>query len=239
MPSSVDFSRRVSPHDLPELMDGDCSYEEFRSCLESLQQVNRWLLGYRPTLAWLNQLPRGLREPLYILDVGSGGGDLLRQISSWAQRRGIAVRLTGIDMNPYAARAAAEFTPKEFAITWITGDALKYRPATPVDIIVSSLTTHHLEDAEIIALLRWMESTARLGWFINDLERSQRASQMFGLLAKLAGWHRFVQHDGPVSFRRAFREEDWLRLLAAAEISPQTVTLKHWRPGRLCVGRWK
>jgi len=53
------------------------------------------------------------------------------------------------------------------------------------------------------------------------------------------GWHPFVRHDGPASFRRAFREEDWLRLLKAAEIPQEAVTVEHWRPGRLCVGRRK
>ncbi len=111
--TQIDFSRRVSPRELPELMDGDCSYEDFRDCLRSLETVNRWLLGYRPTLPWLERLSRGLRDPVHIVDVGSAGGDLLRQIAGWARRRCITVQLTGIDLNPYAARAAAESTPKE------------------------------------------------------------------------------------------------------------------------------
>jgi len=237
--AGIDFSRRVSPRELPELMDGVCSYEEFRDCLRSLEQVNRWLLGYRPTLDWLERLPLGPHEPVHIMDVGSGGGDLLRQIAGWAQRRGVAVRLTGIDLNPHAARAAASSTPQEFGICWVTGDALLYRPEKPIDIVVSSLMAHHLEDAEIVALLRWMEAAAQAGWFINDLERSERNCRAFGWMATVAGWHRFVRHDGPVSFRRAFRKEDWVRLLAAAELPQQAVTMEHWRPGRLCVGRSK
>ena len=230
-----DFSRRVSPRELPELMDGDCSYEDFRDCLRSLETVNRWLLGYRPTLAWLERLPRGRRDPVHIVDVGCGGGDLLRQIAVWARRRGIAVQLTGIDLNPHATRAAAESTPKELGITWVTGDAMVYRLEKPMDIVVSSLMTHHLEDEEIVALLRWMESTVLVGWFINDLERAEWSSRLFGWVR----WHRIVRHDGPVSFRRAFRTEDWVRLLAAAEVRREAVTVEHWRPGRLCVGRWK
>ena len=235
----IDFRWRVPPRDLPELMDGECSYEEFRGCLRSLEQVNCWLLGYRPTLAWLERLPRGLREPVHIVDVGSGGGDLLRQIAGWARRRGITVNLVGIDLNPYAARAAAESTPKELGIAWVTGNALMYRPEKPVDIVVNSLVAHHLEDEEIIALLRWMETTAHAGWFINDLERSERACRTFEWLAQVVRWHQFVRHDGPVSFRRAFRNEDWVRLLATAEVPHEAVTVEHWRPGRLCVGRWK
>ena len=237
--AEVDFSRRVAPRDLSELMDGDCSYEDFRGCLRSLEQVNRWLRGYRPTLAWLERLPRGLREPIHIVDVGSGGGDLLRQIAGWARRRDIAVQLTGIDLNPYAGRAAAEFTQKEFGIAWVTGDALAYRPERSIDIVVSSLLAHHLEDDEIIVLLRWMETNARLGWYINDLERSERSSRMFEWIAAVAGWHRFVRNDGPVSFRRAFRKADWARLLADAKVPREDVTVEYWRPARLCVGRWK
>jgi len=233
--AQIDFSRRASPRELPELMDGDCSYEDFRGCLRSLEKVNRWLLGYRPTLTWLERLPRGLREPIHIVDVGSGGGDYLRQIAGWAQRRDIAVQLTGIDLNPYAARAAAESTPKELGITWVTGDALEYRAEKAADVVVSSLLAHHLEDDEIVALLRWMEATARLGWFINDLERAKWTSRIFGWVP----WHPIVRHDGPVSFRRAFRKEDWVRLLVAAEIPRKAVEVERRPPGRLCVGRWK
>ena len=34
--AEIEFSLRVSPRELPELMDGDCSYDDFRSCLRSL-----------------------------------------------------------------------------------------------------------------------------------------------------------------------------------------------------------
>lgn len=237
MPSSaqVDFSRRASPRELPELMDGDLSYEDFRDCLRSLQTVNRWLLGYRPTLAWLDRALRGSNDPVHIVDVGCGGGDLLRRIAIWARKQGIAVELKGIDLNPYAARAAAESTPHGLGIGWVTGDAMAYRPEKPVHIVVSSLMAHHLEDEEIVTLLRWMEATVEVGWFINDLERAKWSSRIFGL----GRWHPIVRHDGPVSFRRAFRKEDWARLLAAAEIPKDAVTVETWRPGRLCVGRRK
>ena len=237
--SDNDFRHRVSPRDLPELMDGDCSYEDFRACLHSLEQVNRWLLGYQPTLAWLEQLSGRRREPMHILDVGSGGGDLLRRIAAWAKRRGVPVKLTGIDLNPYAARASETSTPQQTGITWLTGDALLYQSEKPVHIIVSSLMTHHLEDEQIITMLRWMEATARCGWFINDLERSEQAARLFGWFAQMVRWHRFVQHDGPVSFRRAFRSDDWVRLLSAADIPREAATIEDWWPGRLCVGRLK
>ena len=233
--SRVDLSERVSPRELPELMDGPCTYEELRDCLRSLRRVNRWLLGYRPTLAWLEGLPRNSPEPIHIVDVGSGGGDLLCEIAKWCKKRGVTVRLTGIDLNHYATRAAIESTPTALGISWVTGDAMQYPSRPKVDVIVSSLMTHHLENDGIVALLRWMDATAQSGWFINDLERLEWSYRMFSW----ARWHPTVRHDGPVSFRRAFRSEDWYRLLAEAEIPREAVTLEHWRPGRLCVGRWR
>ena len=132
-----------------------------------------------------------------------------------------------------------ESTPKELGIAWVTGEALEYRPEKPVDIVVSSLMAHHLEDNEVVALLRWMEATAQVGWFINDLERSEWSCRLFRWVGRIAEWHRFVRHDGPVSFRRAFREEDWARLLTVAAVPRNAVSVEHWWPERLCVGRWK
>jgi hypothetical protein len=169
--------------------------------------------------------------------VGSGGGDMLRCVERWAKRRGVAVTLTGIDLNPHAARAAREFTPATSAIEWLAGNAFTY--ADSVDVVLSSLFTHHLEEAEIVRFLAWSEAVARHGWFVNDLCRESTPYRLFGLLAKAMRWHRFVQHDGPVSFRRSFREDDWQRMIRDAGIMAADVRLVRWTPARLCVERIK
>jgi len=226
------------PSEVPEWMDEPCSYDDFRECLVDLGQVNRLTLSYRPTLAFLDELVAAQpKQPLRIVDVGSGGGDLLRHVERWAARRGIEVKLTGIDLNPYAARAAREFTPRHSAIAWLTGDAFAY--VEPVDVVLSSLFTHHLEEAEIVRFLTWSETVTQRGWFVNDLCREEVPFQLFGFLAKVMRWHRFVQHDGPVSFRRSFREDDWERMLAEAGIPSSQVRLVRRTPGRLCVDRRK
>ena len=239
MPDADVWARRTEPKELPEWMDEPCTFEQFRDCVRDLEQVNRWTLGYRPTLEFLEQVVAGPRvrntAPLRILDVGFGRGDGLRRIARWAKEHGVAVTLTGVDINPFAAQAAREVATNETPICWLTGD---YRDVDePFDIVLSALLTHHLASAEAAAFLAWMETHGRYGWFINDLERSRRAAAAFTVLARIARWHPFVQHDGPVSFRRAFRHEDWTRLLTVASIDPHVVTLQPWRPGRLCVGR--
>jgi SAM-dependent methyltransferase len=219
-------------------MDEPGSYEDFRECLIDLCKVNRLTLGHRPTLDFLDRLivTAQLAEPLRIVDVGSGGGDLLRRVESWAKRRSVAVELVGVDLNPYAARAAKEFTG-ESRIIWVTGDAFSY--TEPVDVVVSSLFTHHLEDVEVVRFLDWSERVAKRGWFVNDLCREAMPCQLFGMLSRVMRWHRFVQHDGPVSFRRSFREEDWKRMLLAAGINLADVRMQRWTPARLCMGRIK
>jgi len=223
-------------------MEQPCSYEELRACLHDIARVDRVTFAYRPTISWLEKLmaahPESTR-PLRVVDVGCGYGDMLRRIHSWAAKRGNAVELTGIDLNPDAIRAAREATPPAQRIEWIVGDALSDAATGKIDVVVSSLLTHHLTDSQIVQFVQWMERTARRGWFINDLHRRPVPYHLFRLLARFTNWHRFVKNDGPVSIRRSFVVEDWQRLCAAAELAAESVSIQEYRPARLCVGRIK
>ncbi len=237
---ALDFSERAN---LTEWMDEPCTFEEFRACLRDLAAVNRVTFAYRPTRIWLDRLIARLgrerlqQRPLHIVDVGSGQGDMLRYLARWASRRSIRVRLTGIDLNPYAARAASLIPSPGVLIDWRTGDAFSFAPGEGIDVVISSLFTHHLPEREIVRFLRWMEQNALYGWFINDAYRAEASYRVFRLLAWAARWHPFVRHDGPVSIRRSFRQADWVRYLELAEIDLGAVSIEGFWPGRLCVGR--
>jgi 2-polyprenyl-3-methyl-5-hydroxy-6-metoxy-1,4-benzoquinol methylase len=234
---TFDFLRRA---DLSELLDQPCSYKDLRGCLRDLEQVNRVSFGYRPTLEWLEQFVGASNRPLHIVDVGCGGGDMLRRIESWAARKRMAVKLTGIDLNPHAIRAAREFTRAESRIEWIIGEVSSLNPdAGRIDLVISALFTHHLTDDEIVRFIRWVELTTRHGWFINDLYRSQTPYMWFKVLAAAMRWHRFVRHDGPVSFQRAFLPDEWKLYVQRAGLFARDVCIATVRPGRLCVGRVK
>ena len=234
----LDFSRRAEGQ---ELMDLPCSYEDFHACLRDLNQINLLTLGFRPTLQWLNRLTsqfkQSTRRPLHIVDVGCGGGDMLRRVQRWAGRRQLEVKLTGIDLNPYAALAAKKLGSENDSIEWITGDAFSYPLSEEIDVVISSLFTHHLAEEDLRRFLIWMEQRSTHGWFINDLHRQPGPYRLFRLMAKVARWHRFVQHDGPLSIRRSFDWQDWRRHCAAANI--QDARIEAFRPARLCVGRIK
>jgi len=116
------FSTRA---DLSEWMDTeDCGFEEFRACLRDLERVNALTFTYRPTIAFFERLEKtGLLpkdRPLVVVDVGSGYGGMLRRVGRWAEQRRIPVSLTGVDLNPWSAAAAAEATPPGQTIAWVT-----------------------------------------------------------------------------------------------------------------------
>lgn len=223
----------------------DCGYEVLRDCLHDLAAVNRLTLGYRPTLAFLDRLARLGRlpagRPIRILDVACGYGDTLREIARWSERRAIAVRLTGVDLNPFAVRAALEASKDYPAISWIEGnvfDSAIWLEGKP-DIVLSALFTHHLDDDAQCRFVRWMEDTAQYGWFVNDLLRHRLSYWGFIGLSRVMRWHRFVLHDGPLSIARSFRRADWERALNRAGLSRSGVRLESWFPFRLCVARLK
>jgi SAM-dependent methyltransferase len=238
---------KLAPHwtrrefELNEWMDGPCTYEEYRQAALDLERVNRLTLGYRPALQFLERVvERPDNAPLHVVDVGCGHGDGLRAIYRWAQHKNVAVRLTGVDLNPYAAQLAQECDRNAGipagSITWITADAFAASFDAPVDVAISSLFAHHLTDTATVALLRWNEATARMGWLVNDLRRSARAAMGFKWLTRVIGSCAMVKHDGAVSFRRALTTDEWCERCEQAAVDANVVDVGL---GRLCVQRLK
>ena len=205
---------------------------EYRAVLSDLVRVNRWTLAARPTLNFVSKAARGSRR-LRILDVGFGGGDMLRNIERWAQRNGVSAELIGIDINPKSAAVARSLTPAGAPIEYRTGD---YREVEgPFDIILSNLVAHHMSDAELRDFLRFMEKQARKGWMINDLHRHRLAHFGYRPLAALLRVHAIVRADGRLSIARSFRPADWRGILGAAGIEDARIVRRF--PFRLCVER--
>ena len=223
-----------------ELMDTEpVDIDEYRHCLRDLATVNTVTLTRRPILQWLGRAMSrvGPGDRASLIDIGYGYGDVLRAIRAWSRQRGFRLDLVGLDLNPMSEPIARAVTPPDMAIDFRTGDVFTAELGRQFDFVISSQMTHHLSDEALVAFIQWMERTAARGWFIGDLHRHAIPLHAFGLLARLAGWHRFVQHDGPVSIARSFRRQDWQRLLAAAGQDPATVEIR-WRvPFRICVSR--
>lgn len=217
----------------PELMDGaDVTQAEFTACMKDLAAVNTLTLARRPTLAFIAKALKATPDrPLRVLDVGYGAGDMLHAIG---RRFGSRVRLIGIDLNPRSEAVAGELTPQGVSVEYVTGDVFAW--PEPVDVVISSLVTHHMDDAEIVHFLAWMEGRTQVGWFVNDLQRHWFPYYGFGLLASAMGWHRFVRHDGPLSIARAFHRRELAHLMDLAGVGTRA-RLRWWFPFRYGIER--
>lgn len=218
--------------DAEELMD-DPSLDPaiYAEVLSDLGRINRLTLAQRPTLSFLRRVTRS-RQRLRLLDVGFGHGDMLRAIAEWSVRQGIKADLVGVDLNPNSAAVARAATPEALPIRYVTGDYADIG-GEGFDCIISSLVAHHMNRADLLRFLGYMEREARLGWLVNDLRRSALSRLGFPLLAMLARAHPIVRQDGATSIARSFRETDWDELLAAAKVTGAQV--ERYFPFRLCV----
>ena len=90
-------------------------------------------MTYRPMMAYMDRLLAigaiPTDRPLVIVDVGSGYGGMLRKIDAWATKRGIAVDLTGVDLNPWSAAASTAATPPGRPVRWLTAETMLFRTA--------------------------------------------------------------------------------------------------------------
>jgi 2-polyprenyl-3-methyl-5-hydroxy-6-metoxy-1,4-benzoquinol methylase len=228
----TDLSDRSSE---PELMDQpETSEADYAAALADLARVNRVTFAHRPVLRWLDAAtahwPTGVA--ISIMDVASGQGDLLRAIHRWGTARGFVLDLRGLDLNPRSAVQSRAATPAGQTIVWLTGDVFEHIPTPPADFIVTSQFAHHLDDAAVVRLLRWLDQHARRGWLISDLHRHSLAWYGFPILARLMRWQRLVRTDGTISIARSFRPAEWRALVAEAGV---IAGIRWHLPFRLCV----
>ncbi|ALH82761.1 methyltransferase type 12 [Sphingopyxis macrogoltabida] len=211
--------------------------ERYARVLADLSRINALTMAPRPTLGFLERVrARGTGgRPWRILDVGFGAGDMLARIARWGDRRGVALELAGVDLNPKSAPVAEARLGGRARL--VTGD---YRDLAGQgwDIILSSLVTHHMTPTQRTGFLRFMEAESARGWLVNDLHRQRLPFMGFPLLAVLALADPIVRRDGQLSVGRSFRRAEWQAMLAAA-LPESAGACRIFRsfPYRLCVER--
>ena len=228
----VDFSIRSQQTEWMD--DPTVSSHEMTDCLLHLQKVNTLTFAYYPTLHWLATQLQHSGSKASILDVGSGGGDMLRRVYQRFKTL-FDLNLLGVDLNPLIQSIAVQLTPPNMPIRYQTGDIFAFDDTYRVDYIISSLVTHHMTNEEILRFLQWMTLHSNKGWFINDLHRHRVAWALFRMGSALLRIHPMVQHDGALSVRRAFTKKDWQRLLTQAGIAPEKTKISWVFPFRYCV----
>jgi SAM-dependent methyltransferase len=195
-----------------------------------IKSINRYTFGYWPTIQavrdFLVRNECGRREELTVLDIGCGDGETLRRLDDYGRANNFPLKLTGIDHNPSVITAAVTATPFN-NIEFIEGDALAHEET--YDLMVSSLTTHHLTGEEIVRLIRRMTANSRLGWFICDLHRHPLPYYFIKYFVRLGGFNPMICHDAPLSVARGFRRSEWLEFLTEAGVNLEHVRI-FWYP---------
>jgi 2-polyprenyl-3-methyl-5-hydroxy-6-metoxy-1,4-benzoquinol methylase len=216
--------------DKKEYIDNPCMDAQLLSqTYQELKIINICTLGYWPTMSAVKYfLGRyGRKREIRILDIGCGDGEILRRIKDYGNKRNFSLDLTGIDLNQDVITVASQRSPS--GIRFIHGDIFADRENKTYDIIINSLTMHHLTDQEIVKLMRWMTNHARIGWSISDLHRRSFAYYFAMCFVRLAGLNHVICHDAPLSVARGFRRRDWIDLLSHAELNINSTQLS-WYP---------
>jgi 2-polyprenyl-3-methyl-5-hydroxy-6-metoxy-1,4-benzoquinol methylase len=194
---------------------------ELAESLADIGRLNR--LGPTRTLLarvapFLDRFRREAKpRPFRVLDLGTGGADVPVALVHWARARGARVSVLGMDVQPEVLACVAPTARALPEVRLLAGDAL--RPpirAAGVDVVLCSLTLHHLPEDGVVALLRLMADVGRLGFVVSDLRRSRRAWLAAWIATHLISRNRITRHDGPLSVRRAYTPDELATLSAAA-----------------------
>lgn len=216
------FMRLREPH-LTELMDDPgCDLGKLHRTYSGFRVLNPVVAGWRRTYRKLIRPLLSDTEVRTLLDVGSGGGDVARNLARWAARDGLLLRVTGIDPDPRAHAYAAALPPVEgvsFQRTWL------HDVDEVFDFVVSNHVLHHLDDAP--GFLDQSAQRARVLSVHSDLARSRFAYAAFGILSAPFFPGSFIRADGLTSLRRSFTVAE-LR-----EIAPLGWRVVPFAPSRL------
>lgn len=203
------MSLAVRDDTLVELMDDPhCDPRRLRATLRRFGTVNRLVSGWgavyrtrlRPHLA-------ALGRPSRVLDLGSGGGDLVTRLAGLAQRDGLDVHWTGADPDPRAHAVATEReVPPTVAFRCADAAAL-VDEGHNFDVVLSNHVLHHL-GAELPAFAAQSLQLSRGLVLHGDIERSGLAYGLYTVGITPFAPGTFLRTDGLRSIRRSFTRDE-------------------------------
>ena len=195
--------------------DPDVDRADLDRSLPFIRMVNRRLGGasaaVRHLARWSSQWPAG--ETILVIDIVTGSADIPLAITRWARGAGRRVHVTGIDLHPTTLQLAREHVGEVPNIELVQADALQLMDrfeAGAFDYAHAGMFLHHLDDIEVMTVLRIMDRLAGRGLIWNDLVRGP-VELLFVRLLTL-GRPAIVRHDGIVSVAAGFTRREALDL---------------------------
>jgi len=201
-----------------ELLDGeDIPFPAIAQTMRELNTINTLLGGHAITLSGFKQLLKDKKE-ITVCEIGCGGGDNLVAIVKFCQDNKIKIKCIGIDYNKECIAFAKQNEYLKDNTEFIYSDYAAVNFTNSPDIIFSSLFCHHFRDEELAVQLNWMKKHARLGFFINDLQRHWLAYYLIHILTQLFSKSYLVKNDASLSVARGFKKSEWQSLFSKAKI---------------------
>lgn len=182
--------------------------------LDKISKINQWLGG---NIVVINGLKKALKnhpknEPITIVDLGCGSGDILREVSRFGKTNGYQFRLIGLDANQhtidYASTLSEAYDNIEFKVIDVFAEAFN---EVDYDLALSTLFFHHFKERELVSFLKPVLEKAKLGIVVNDLHRHKLAYYLFKVLC-LTIKNKTVIEDGLTSVLRGFKREELVEI---------------------------
>jgi ubiquinone/menaquinone biosynthesis C-methylase UbiE len=200
---------------------------ELAANLRDIRTVNRLAGGVATVLCHLpgllSHLPYG--DPLEILDLATGSGDIPLRLVAWAERQGRPLHLTVTDRSPEILAEARRTLDGVPGVTFTVCDARAVpMPERSFDVVLCSLTLHHFAPGEAVQVLREMDRLSRTGFILNDIRRCLAGYVAAWVASRVATRNRLTRHDMPLSVLRAYTPDELRALLRQAGIRDASVT---------------
>ena len=193
-----------------------------RDTMDKLAAINRWLGGNKVTMEGLKKLLRKSSKdmPLTIVDLGCGGGDILRDVAKFGRKNGFNFNLIGIDANEdaviYARELSLDYPEISYRHINIFSEEFK---TIDYDIVLTTLFLHHFNQEQLVNLLSKLLKKARLGIVVNDLHRNALAYYLFRLLCTVIP-NKMVKEDGLTSVLKGFKRKELATLSSLIQVKP-------------------
>jgi ubiquinone/menaquinone biosynthesis C-methylase UbiE len=197
----------------------DAEPGQLRQSLGFIQRINT-LLGYtRATIKHLERFSRTWKhgERIDIIDLATGSADIPRAILRWADRKGFNIHIVGVDRHPVTVQAADAGAPDP-RLRIIQADVFNLPfGQRSFDYALTAMFLHHLDNGEVVSVLKTMSLLARRGIIVADLLRRYRAYAWISLFTVFSS--PMVRHDAKVSVGQAFSKSEILRLAGEAGLN--------------------
>jgi ubiquinone/menaquinone biosynthesis C-methylase UbiE len=209
-----------------ELLDkSDIPFEDIAENMKELDFINTHLGGHVITLAGFKKLSEN-KNQIAVCEIGCGGGDNINALAVFCIKNKIDARFTGIDINGDCIEFAKKMTTYKNVQFMISDYKLLNFENNKPDIIFSSLFCHHFTDNELMRMLQWMKANAKLGFFINDLQRHPLAYHSIKYITKFFSKSYLVKNDAPLSVLRGFKRDEWKNIFERAGIINYSIQWK-------------